>query len=205
MLKALLRFLFEAAAHDPLQGGRKILQRLRKRWWIFVQNGGQGFGPGGLLKGSSSGEHLVENDAERKDVGASVRGLSADLLRCHVAYRGQHMAGASLLDSSGRAVGGCGIKLREFGQSEVENLEASVFGEEQVFRFEVAMNNSGVVSGGQTTGDVHTGIAGLAQAHGASAQAIAQGFALEQLGDNVRGSFVLADVDRKSTRLNSSH
>ena len=99
------------------------------------------------------------------------------------------------------AVGGVlayGSAPAEFGQSEVQDLEASVLRDEQVFRFEVTMNNSGVVSGGQTARNIHPEIAGIPQTHGATAKAITQGLALQQLGDDVRRSVVLTDVEDRN-------
>jgi hypothetical protein len=44
------------------------------------------------------------------------------------------------------------------------------------------MDNSGFVSGGQSTRNVDSEIAGLPQTYGATAKTITQGFALQQLG-----------------------
>ena len=60
------------------------------------------------------------------------------------------------------------------------------------------MNNSGVVSGSQSTRHIHREIAGFAQTDGATAKAITQGFALQQLGNDVRRSVVLAHVEDRN-------
>ncbi len=60
------------------------------------------------------------------------------------------------------------------------------------------MNNSGVVSGSQPTRHIHCEIAGLPQTHGATAKAITQGFALQQLRNDVWRSFVLAHMEDRN-------
>jgi hypothetical protein len=55
-------------------------------------------------------------------------------------------------------------------------LRWSVFREKEVFRFEVLMNNSGVVRGGQSTRHVDGAVAGLAQTHRTAAEEIAECF-----------------------------
>ena len=60
------------------------------------------------------------------------------------------------------------------------------------------MNNSGVVSGRLSTRHIHCKIAGLPQTHGTTAKAITQGFALQQLGNDVRRSVVLAHVEDRN-------
>ena len=203
MLKASLRLLLQAAAHNPLQRGRKILHKLRQRGRIFVQDRAQRFGGGGLPEGALAGEHLVEDHAESKDIAAGVGDVPPHLLRSHVANGAQHWPGLGLLrDGDGGSVGASGFGLGEFGQAEVQDLDASVLRQEEVFRLEVTMNNAGVVSGGQSTRNVHAAIAGLARTHRTATQAIPQGFALQQLGHDVRTSIVLADVeDRNNIRM----
>ena len=97
-----------------------------------------------------AGEHLVENRAKRKNVGARVGGFSAHLLGRHVAHRAQHSSrfGGDL--HGGRFVGQFGFRTRELGQTEVEDLGLSVIGDEQVLRLQVAMNNTFLVRRRQT-------------------------------------------------------
>ena len=199
MLKAALRLFLQAAAQNPLQRGRKILHRLRQRGRLFVQNRAQRFGGGGLPEGAFAGEHLVQDHAESKDVAARVGGMSPHLLRRHVADGTGNLAGLGVLrDGGGRTIGADGFGLREFGQAEIQDLEAAVFRQEEVFRFEVTMYNAGVVSGGQSTRNVHSAITGIARTHRTAAQAIPQCFSLQQFGHYVRTPIVLSDVEDRN-------
>ena len=103
-----------------------------------------------------------------------------------------------LLKSDGCTVRACGFGRIELGQSEVEDLDASVFRDPDVFRLEIAVDDSGIVSGGQSSGQLHAVVQHLAQPHRAFTKAIAQGLALQQLGDDVGRAVVLADVENRN-------
>src|SRR6266699_836996 len=42
------------------------------------------------------------------------------------------------------------VRRRQLGQTEVENLQLSILGDEQILRFQIAMNDVRIVGGGQT-------------------------------------------------------
>jgi hypothetical protein len=129
--------------------------------------------------------------------------LSAHLFGRHVADRAYNVPRMGLrLNADGFTVRTCCFGRIEFRQSEVENLEAAVFRQEDVVWLEVAMDDSGIVSGGQSAGQFHAVVQHLAQPHRAFTQAVAQGLALQQLGHNVRRAVVLADVkDRNNVGM----
>ena len=100
----------------------------------------------------SSGE-LVEHDAQRPDVAAGGRALSAQLLRSHVRQRSRQRA----------AFGGCLVRLRGpvsdlrpdmCRQPEVENFDAPLRGDQDVGRFHVAMDDASGMRMGQGLGDL---------------------------------------------------
>ena len=80
--------------------------------------------------GTSSGCHLVQDDAERKQVGAGIERLAPHLLRRHVSHRAQRRArtGEVLLRVPTLGLGHVGgierpvHVLRHLGQAEIENL-----------------------------------------------------------------------------------
>src|SRR2546425_176222 len=88
---------------------------------------------------------------------------TAHLLRRHVTDSTHDHAWISI-DSSGRnirmrlSVGG----LCQLGQSEIENLHSTVFGDKDVLRFQVAMNNPFLVRGRESTCDLQGVINGFA-------------------------------------------
>jgi hypothetical protein len=73
----------------------------------------------------------------------------------------------------------------ELSQTEIEDFDAPVFGEKDVFRLEITMDDSSIMSGCQPMGNVDTHIDGFVQAHLGTLQTLAQRFALEQLGHYV--------------------
>src|SRR5208337_1328442 len=91
----------------------------------------------------------------------------------------------------------CGLGGLEFSQAEVEYFDAAVLGYEDVLRLEIAVDDSGIVSGGQSTGHLHAKVQHFPQPHRTFTKAITQGLALQQLGDDVRRAVVLADVKNR--------
>ena len=85
-------------------------------------------------EGFFPGDHFIEHDAERENIGAAVNGFSFDLLRRHVAGRAHNMR--CLLD---------GAELENFGGAEVGDLDGIVRGEHEVGWLDVPMNDVALV------------------------------------------------------------
>src|SRR5262249_39907895 len=51
--------------------------------------------------------------------------------------------------------GGTALRARDFSQSEVQNLDPAVFGDEEVFRLQVAVNDAFLVRGGKSLGNLN--------------------------------------------------
>ena len=92
-----------------------------------------------------AGDHLVHHRAERVEIGAGVGLLRARLLRRNVEQRSH--------DGAGRAVLERRLRLGELGQAEVEHLHVAVGPQHDVFRLDVAVDDAGVVRGGERAGD----------------------------------------------------
>src|SRR5262245_65050844 len=92
--------------------------------------------------------------------------------------------------------------MPQLGQTEIENLDAVVFGDEKVFRFEVAMDDAPGVSGRQSAGDLLSVINRLALRYRAFVELRSQFFAFQQFGDDVGRAFVNAQiVDKEDIRM----
>ena len=95
------------------------------------------------MKRSFARQHLVEDRPKCKDICAVVSNVPTYLLRRHVSGC-PHDHARVRCDALYR--GGAGLRaelrLREFRQTEVQNLHVSVLGHEQVLRLQVTVDNS---------------------------------------------------------------
>ena len=114
---------------------------------IFFEDGGHGFRSGIAAKCALAGDHFVKHRSKGKDVSARIDRHAAHLLGRHVACGSHHGAGFGRRTGDGcsRSVG-CGWSL--FGESEVEDFYAAFFGDENIFRLQVAVNDTFFVRGG---------------------------------------------------------
>ena len=155
-MEALRGILFQAMADDALERGRNVARGFGKLGRLFFEDRAHGVGSGVAVEGAFAGEHFVEDRAEGKDVGAVIGGLAADLL-------GRHVAGGAHDQCRVRWRRGRWARRRrsasdfgpgQLGQTEVEDLDAAVFGEEDVFGLEVAVDDALFVRGGEAAGDL---------------------------------------------------
>ena len=79
-------------------------------------------------------------------------------------------------------------------QTEVEDLDPSVAGDEDVFGLQIAVNDSLLVRSGEAVRDLDADLDRLARRHGATFQPLAKRFTFEQLGDGVGRALVKPDV-----------
>ena len=99
------------------------------------------------------GQHLVEHDADRPDIGARVRGLPAHLLRRHVGRRAE-----------GRVLRRQLQRIDERRQAEVEDAHA-VLGQDHVARLDVAVDDALRVRLGEPVGDLRRDLERLVDRH----------------------------------------
>jgi hypothetical protein len=86
------------------------------------------------------------------------------------------------------------LRQRELGQAEVKNLDPSIFGEEQVVRFQVTMDDAFLVRCCQPARDLLGKFNRLAYRHGTGAQTIPKRLAFQKLGHDIGRALVLAEV-----------
>ena len=163
------------------------------------------------LKAPPTGQHLVQQAAERPDVAALVDGLSARLLGAHV-RRGSHDRAllsrrAQLLGSSGVREADVAGRLRRGGildlaQAEIEHLDAPIRGEFDVGGLEVAMDDALRVGFFERLGDLQGNLTGGPRLERSPLQSLLQRLALDQL-ENQEGAPVddLDSVDRCDVRV----
>jgi hypothetical protein len=70
--------------------------------------------------------------------------------------------------------------VNQLRQSEVQNFDAAVFGDEEVLRLEIAVNYALVVRSGESTRDLNGVIDGFARRKRAALQGLLQGLADKQ-------------------------
>ena len=100
-------------------------------------------------------------------------------------------------------LGNCGEVLRgaillwqglELGDSEVEDLDPIIVGQEQIFRLQNAMDNVTIVSGAQSLGDLKAVSGSLANWDASFTEALPQSFPFEQFLDDVGCRSLEADI-----------
>ncbi len=94
---------------------------------------------------AATGQHFIEDAAERKDVGAWVERAPLNLLGRHVADRADHhpllrlpALGLRLL-----VVQRAHPRADDFGEPEIEHLGVAVAGDHDVLRLQIAMHDAG--------------------------------------------------------------
>ena len=133
----------------------------------------------------ASGEHLVEQAAEREHIGAAVDALAGHLLRRHVAERSQH---DSLRRARhGRAIGAGGVETLQ-RQPEIENLDVAVAGQEDVLGLEVAMDDALGMRRRQPVGNRRRNLDRLAPRQRTPSRSAREGCAFEQLHHGERNA-----------------
>ncbi len=119
-------------------------------------------GRGVAAEGQLSGRHLVKHDAERKQIGACVKGLRPDLLRRHIGDRAERASGlVRWVGSASETV--TVIVFRRMTEllaaeilasPKVEDFRHAAFGNEDVSRLDVAMHDASGMGSGQSVGHI---------------------------------------------------
>ncbi|MCG3159451.1 MAG: hypothetical protein JMDDDDMK_00440 [Acidobacteria bacterium] len=130
--------------------------------------------------------------------------FAAHLLRRHVAYGAHNHArvGQRLQRRRFGTYAARQLLRLQLRQPEVENLDAPVFRDKQVFRFEVAMHDAALVCSGKSGGDLLRVVNRATHRQRALIELRAQFLAFQQFGDEERQALVRADVvNRQDVRV----
>ena len=177
----------EAARQDVLEGARHLRPSRTDRLGSTREARHRGRHVGVASEGRLPGQHLVEDEAEGVDVGATVDGVAVHLLGSEVAGGPDHGAGASQIVATGR-----------LGDSEVGDLHPSVRLHEHVRRFDVAMHEPLTVRVLERVGHLRGDVDRLV--HGQPVVVVhqtPQGPSFDELHDDVRGAVVVTGVVRR--------
>ena len=151
-LKTQIGRLLETMPYDALECCRRVAGSGRNVGGILTDDGVERFDGRSAPEWTLPREHFVQHDTEAEDVRPMVDPCTSRLLRRHVADRSDdHPRVSGLFRDRIRR------KPRRLGNArdtEVEDLHASFARDEQVLRFEVAVDDPAIVRRGQACGDI---------------------------------------------------
>ena len=175
-----------AIAHHAVDRQRLLLRDLDR------ERGEAGAGESRL-----AGDHLVEHDAEREQVGTMIDRHAERLLGAHVARRADHLADHR---RDGAALGGVGIGLGDARDAEIEQLgRLHLVGEQDVRWLDVAMDDAVAVRIGERAGELDAdGEHPIAREAALLLQYLVERAAFDELHRDIGDVVGLADVvDRR--------
>ncbi len=153
------------------------------------------------LEGPHQGQHLVQHDPQAEDVRAVIQ---AHALGCHLL--GAHVeVGAHQIPGQGD-----GVLVGQLGETEIGDLGVLIGGDEDVGRFEVAVDDAGGVRHLQGVGHLRQEIRHVAVvvpgqlillAHGVQGAAQVAGLLHQLHGDPVQALVFPSAVDRDDARV----
>ena len=168
VLIAVFGVFLETQLDDPGESRGNIGVQLRRHDRNLLHDRDQELSGGVSGEGRLAGTHLVEHDAEGKQVGALIERLAQGLLGRHVsrsAQSGAEAVGELELFGAGlwRVVGEL-FEGHHFRQTEVQDLGAAAPGHEDVGRLDIAMNDSSLMRGVEGVSDVDGELRGVFRA-----------------------------------------
>ena len=172
--ESIVRFLLEAPHDNLAQPPRRVGTQLFKGQRLRQMQLSEHVRSRLAVERPLSGQHLVADHPERKNVGASVHIVADGLLRRHVPHRSERrpltrqLAHRSGLDGLGRRVG---LGLQGLGEPKVEDLHEPVEGHHDVAGFQVAMDDAGTMRAADGGGDLRRVIFYLGDRHVRAQQA----------------------------------
>jgi len=142
------------------------------------------------LEGPAPGQALVEDAAERPDVGALVHHASPGLLGAHVGRGAQDHSGLGRRVAHGGRRGQvhvrtCALGRTGFGQTEVQHLGRAGRGEHHVPGLQVPVDDPVLVGRLHLRRDLPGDFDGILEREGAPGEPVGQGLALDQFQDQV--------------------
>jgi hypothetical protein len=128
--------------------------------WDRIENGFEYFRGAAAMKRERARRHLVEDDAEREEVGAGVEIFGTGLLGRHVRNGAERRAGAGqivFVDAGcvcGGGLAGRSGGRRELGEAEIQHLGVAALGNKDVGRLDVAVDDALGMRGVEAVGNL---------------------------------------------------
>ena len=197
-MEAAIRFFLEAVGNDLPQCRCNALRQLRR---IFAQDRGHHLDTGGAFERRFPAEALVQHQPEAEDIATRIHHFAAHLLRRHVAGRAHHGSGRCARHPL------CLVASRHgggdlFGQPEIEYLGAPIARHHDVFGLDVAMHDPGRMRRCQCVRHLPSQFDHAALRQRATLDPLAQGFAFDELDDDVDEPILRARiVHREDVRV----
>jgi hypothetical protein len=182
----------QAATDETIQRRRDPAGERRR---IVVEDRVSGLDGGVALERAATREHLVDDGPESKDVRALIRRLAPHLLGRHVADRAEDRAvlGVRLRRGQRLASSQC-HRRHQLGDAEVEDLQPTLLGDEEVLGLEVAVDDALLMRSREALRELKRAAARLLHRQSSFPQTLAQRAPVQQLGDDVRVALVRPDV-----------
>ena len=133
--------------------------------------------------GDVAGQHFVEQHPEAVKIGAGIDFLAANLFWTHIARSAQRQAGA----------GHDGAGAESFGDAKVGQHRRAVFPEQDILRFDVAVDDAASVGVMQGIGNRPSDVQSFGQRQ-TGADALLQGIARQVLHRQIVGLLIGGDV-----------
>src|SRR5256885_13046652 len=168
-----------------------------------IENGLKNHAGSVSYEGLFAGGHFIEDEPERKQVGAFVQLFAADLLRRHVGHRAHGNAGAGEMSVlCGGIVGGGDVAQRsyasvlreELGQTKIEKFYLRAIGYENVRGLDVAVDDGLGVSGFECVGHLIAKLGYTLDLHGLAGNEMLKRLPFEKFHDDKILVGVLVDV-----------
>ena len=140
-----------------------------------------------------AGDHFIEHDTQREDIGPMVGLLPLHLFRRHVS--GRPDSTSFLRQPRNFTAAG-----PQFRKSEVHDLDYTIFANHDIFRLDIAMDYTFFVRSRQSFGDLYHDVdrLGLVQRRHAAPESLS----IDELHDNEHSTVMLLDiVNRANIRM----
>ena len=195
-LVALFAVLVDSPTDDFFQPrwnfGIKVAQRRRPA----AENAFNDRSTGVAGKRLSPGRHFVEQQTKRKDVGARIQVITANLFGRHIRRSPTDVSDHRdrlLRTARGVRPGECNAFREQFGQTEIEHFGLTALGHENVRRFYIAMNNALDMSGVERVRNLDSEVQYFVERQRLATDVISQTLAVYELHSD-EGPVALADV-----------
>ncbi len=195
-LVAKVPVLFERLGDNPVDVRRHGRVEAARGRWVAVEDAVEDHRRRVAGEALPARCHFVQDDTERKEIGARIQGFAAGLFGRHVGHGADRGAHDGRVEARAGIVGGASRPdLRgELGQPEVQDLHLTAFRDEDVCRLDVPVENPFGMRRIQGIGHLDTDIQQVGQRQPIVAQPLVQGFAVQELHGEVTPAILFVEA-----------